>query len=98
MRDNYRKELMRRDPTTKGISNKTVKVLIDILKLDTYKITNREDITFIKGEEKDIREMLINRQNEIEHTVTRSNITNDDRLRFLEAILHDDVKELYLET
>ena len=69
-----------------------------MLKLDTYKLTDEEDITFIKEKEKDIREMLINRQNEIEHTVTRSNITNDDRLRFLEAILHDDVKELYLKT
>ena len=63
-----------------------------MLKLDAYKLTDEEDITFIKEKEKDIREMLINRQNEIEHTVTRSNITNDDRLRFLEAVLHDDVK------
>ena len=54
-RDNCKKEILRRDPERKGISNKTVPQLLSILCEEKLKVTNSEDIIFITSKENDIK-------------------------------------------
>ena len=98
-REIYRREILRRNPGAKGISNKTVKSLLEMLTLETYLVTNETDIAFVREKENSIKELLIKNNTEIADNKNRGpNITNDDRLRFLEAMLSDDVKGSYRKT
>ena len=78
---------MRRQPTTKKLRGKKMAELLAMLSCDSFKVNIESDITYIKKQEKILRTVLENKQNEEKEIKERSrgpNITNNDRLRFCE--------------
>ena len=63
-----------------------------------FAVINIDDRKYIQTQEAIYREMIISKRDKKKALLERSkgpNITNDDRLRFIEAMLSDEVKSLY---
>ena len=63
-----------------------------------FSVTDVGDRIYIEKQEGICRDILIAKNDEKKALLERSkgpNITNDDRLRFIEAMLSDEVKSLY---
>ena len=64
---------------------------------EEFKVTDEIDITFITEKELQLRTLLEDKEIETETLDERArgaNITNDDHLRFVEAMLSDEAKIL----
>jgi len=93
-----KQELLRRDPQANKIRGRKQAELVALLLGEEFEVTDEIDITFITERELQLRTLLEDKERETEALTERSrgpNITNDDRLRFVEAILSDEVKTLY---
>ena len=99
---NFKEELIRRRSNAKGLRHKKTANLIVKLRSDDFKIQNQEDINYILNYKKDIRKFLNENFKESEEELKRkkedAQITNSDHLRFIEAILSEEVKALYKES
>ena len=95
----FKQELLRRNKNCKGLRQKKADLLINALKSEEYTITRQSDIDFILKSEKDMRDILFEGVKEAEEEATRkkenSSIKHSDRLRFIETVLSDEVKDLY---
>ena len=94
-------EVKRRNPTKKGLKNMSIKKLIKFLKETNSKLT-LSDIDFIQQEFKRVRDMLMQLQKKKDENTKMEtlggNISLIDCLRYVEIMLSDDVKALYLES
>ena len=93
-----KQELLRRDPHIKKIRGKKHPELVSLLSGTEYKVIDEIDIAFITERELELRTLLEDKEKEKEELAERArgpNITNSDRLRFVEVMLSDDVKTLY---
>ena len=93
-------ELMRRVPSTlpKVLRQKKTCELNHLLCSPEFGIPYKGDIEFIINKEKEIKGLLVEKDKEIAALTELSrgpNITNDDRLRYIEVMMSDDVKSLY---
>ena len=90
---------MRRNNKVKGICNKTRTELIKVLQSEECAVNRVDDIDYIVKKEEELNAFFIEAEKEATEQAERktesSNITNTDRLRFLEAMLSDEVKSLY---
>ena len=97
-----RQEALRRSNNAKGLRHKKTDEYICALKSEAYQITSQSDISFIIQTERSMREVLLEKTREAKEEAERkkenSQIKNTDRLHFIETILSDDVKALYLKS
>ena len=94
----YKRELMRRQPTAKSLRGKKNAVLELLLCSGTFAVEDIADIQYIKEQELKTNSAIVDRGKEqlvLAERARGPNITNNDRLRYIEAILSDDVKTLY---
>ena len=86
----------------KGLRHKKQGELIDILTSEECKLTNANDIEFIKKQEQEIKALFTEAEEEVKEVAEMkkdaANITTSDRLRFLEAMLSEEVRGLYLKS
>ena len=94
-----KEELQRRDSSAKGLRQKKADGMISMLKSAAFLVMDQSDIDYIIQSECSMREVLLESQKEAEDESERkkenAQIKYTDRLRFIEAILSDRVKELY---
>ena len=75
--------------------------LLAILSCDSFKIGIESDIAYIQKQEKILRKDLENKkkeENDIKERSRGPNIPNNNRLRFCEAMMSDDVETLYMQS
>ena len=92
----YKKEILRRDPSAKLRKRKNDELLIMLHDIGP-KVTSN-NFTFIIESESTICSIFMDKEKEreaIEKNSNGPNITNQDRLCFIEVILSDRVKGLY---
>ena len=90
--------MLRHNPSTKKVRRKQNIEIEAMLCSTDFAVTDIDDRKYIQTQEAIYREMLIAKSDEKKALLEQSkspNITNDDRLRFIEAILSDEVKSLY---
>ena len=93
----YKRELMRHQPTANFLRGKKT-VLELLLCSSTFVVENIVDIQYIQEQELKINSAIIEKDKEqlvLAERARGPNITNTDRLRYIKAVLSDDVKKLY---
>ena len=96
----YKQELRRRDPKI-GLSNKKLENVLALLR-GNLRVEDPADVSFVKQKAKEYTEMLVEAFPDDSTTTAGSNFSRiylrkNDRMRFVECMVLDSVKPLYLK-
>lgn len=96
-----KKELRRRDPNVKGLTNKKLDQLFDMMKTK-LPLTDAAEIAWIKKEEENLREIFQRKYDEDkeqrERDKTQVAARKIDRLRLVECLVVERCRPLFLQT
>ena len=91
-----KEELLRRDSSAKGLRQKKSDDMIGMLKPEAFLVMDQSDIDYIIQSECSMCEILLGKSERGWGWIwTEERKWYTDRLRFIEAILSNKVKELY---